>query len=73
MLSMVEKILSDIDERITVHDFRYVKGVTHTNLIFDIVLPFENKTPISEIKAQISEKIMDVNPSYNAIITVDRG
>jgi len=32
--------LKDIDEVITMHDFRMVQGPTHTNLIFDVVIPF---------------------------------
>jgi hypothetical protein len=38
---MTEEIVTNIDQRFTIHDFRIVKGDTHTNLIFDVVVPAE--------------------------------
>ena len=56
----------------SIHDFRMVRGVTHTNLIFDVVAPYECKLCDSELTAMISEKISALSRSYNAVITVDR-
>ena len=39
-----------------IHDFRFVAGATHTNLIFDVVVPFEVKMNETEVKAAVAEK-----------------
>ncbi len=67
------KACQEIDESITVHDFRAVIGTTHTNLIFDIVLPYESKlTPATAI-AIIEEKVARSKENTFCVITVDRG
>ncbi len=65
-----EEILA-ISPEISIHDFRAVWGVTHSNLIFDIVVPFEFKWNDEEIIETISNKISRINPNYYAVITVD--
>jgi len=62
-----------IDEKITLHDFRAVIGSTHTNVIFDIVLPFESKISESAIKDMIQANISDIRKDIFCVITVDRG
>ena len=62
-----------IDASITLHDFRAVIGSTHTNLIFDIVLPFESSLSPKEAKTQISRLISSENSNLFCVITVDRG
>ncbi len=61
-----------IDERLNIHDFRYVEGTTHSNLIFDVVAPFELKLSDNELKDKISSAISHVDPTYFVVITVDR-
>ncbi len=61
-----------IDGRLTIHDFRMVEGPTHTNLIFDVVAPFELKMTEEELKRSVSNEISRINPNYFAVITVDR-
>ena len=62
----------NIDERLTIHDFRFVEGTTHTNLIFDVVAPFELKTSNAELKLAVAEKIKEIDPTYFVVITIDR-
>ncbi len=64
--------LHEIDERIGMHDFRFVEGVTHSNLIFDVTVPFEIKTEDERIKEQISSKISELSPNYFTVVTIDR-
>lgn len=71
--AMVLGIIQEIDSTISIHDFRIVSGTTHTNLIFDVVLPFECKIKETEIVNIISEKIKKVREDYFTVITVDRG
>ena len=70
-----EKVLAlvrQIDERLDLHDFRFVEGVTHSNLIFDVNVPFEIKMSDDEVKRAISLKISELDPNYFAVMTVDR-
>lgn len=62
-----------VDEKITIHDFRAVIGNTHTNLIFDIVLPFESNLKPSEAKKHIEAAIQEIKSDTFCVITVDRG
>ena len=56
----------------SIHDFRIVKGVTHTNILFDVSIgndfPIGNEELLSEIKTEIKK----ISPLYNLILTVDR-
>lgn len=66
----VEKALIKINKGWSFHDFRIVKGPTHINLVFDVVVPFEEKWSENEIKAFIQEHI-DTDETIYLVITVD--
>ena len=73
MRKQVWEIINNVAPNVTMHDFRYVKGNTHTNLIFDIVIPFEEENP-EEIEPTISREIQaSLGENYFSVITVDRG
>ena len=57
----------------SVHDFRVVIGDTHTNLIFDIVVPFECKIPEGELCEKIEQAVSRARDDHYCVITVDRG
>lgn len=67
------KGVKKVDENISIHDFRVVTGVTHTNLIFDIVLPFESKLSAFDVKREIEREINGMRNDLFCVITVDRG
>ncbi len=69
---IVNKIVSEIDQSLSIHDFRMVAGPHHTNLIFDIVLPYSCKTDTSEIINKINEKLTVYDKTYYAVVTIDR-
>ncbi len=69
---MVKKELADIDADIAMHDFRIVKGPTHTNLIFDVVVPFNYKLSDNALIEIISYKIKSHGDEYFAVIEVDK-
>ena len=71
-LAIAKEAVAAVDVRIELHDFRIVPGLTHTNLIFDIAVPFEIKTQEHLLKDMIDAKIRAVDPSYFTVITVDR-
>lgn len=68
----VAKAVREIDERITIHDFRLVPGKTHTNYIFDAVLPAD--CPMSDEEAQelISKEVSQRFSNCHAIVNIDR-
>lgn len=68
----VVETVKKIDERLQIHDFRFVPGETHTNLIFDVAVPFEIKNSDEEIRCSIAAEISLLDPTYFTVITVDR-
>ena len=68
----VLKLVEEIDERIHIHDFRMVRGDTHTNLIFDVAVPFEVKMKDDEVADEINRRVSALDGNYFAVITVDR-
>ena len=54
-----------------IHDFRFVAGATHTNLIFDVVVPFEVKMSEAEVKAAVADKVKEIDPTYCVVLNVD--
>ena len=69
----VTDILASIDERISMHDFRVVFGPSHTNLIFDIVLPFDYPTSEEDVVADIDSRVKSkLGPTHFTVIQVDR-
>ncbi len=69
--SKVQEILHDIDPVIMFHDFRIVIGTTHTNVLFDVVVPIRYEYTDEEIKTLISTKVKEYDNSLNVVITVD--
>jgi len=60
------------DEHISFHDLRVVEGQTHTNVIFDIALPFESKIKDEEIVDYLYKEIKKINKKYFSVIKIDR-
>lgn len=56
-----------------IHDFRTVIGNTHTNMIFDVVLPFDHPLSEAELKEKISAAVQERRSNCYCVITVDRG
>ena len=65
-------IAEEFGDTLSIHDFRVVKGNTHTNVIFDIVVPFDSKLADSDIKNRINEHLSEMSTPHFAVITVDR-
>lgn len=73
MRSSVDKVLKSIDPRISIHDFRMVRGDTHTNLIFDMILPYDLDDQRQQIKRQLDAAINLGDTQYYTVITFDTG
>ncbi len=59
-------------EDVTVHDFRLVKGPTHTNLIFDVVLPYRLKLSDETVKNELRSYASAMEGTVFAVVTVER-
>ena len=64
--------LHELDKSLNRHDFRIVKGPTHTNIIFDILVPFKFQLSDAEISRFMEEKIHSISASYYAVINIDK-
>lgn len=69
----VADAVKNIHPNMNIHDFRFVSGETHSNLIFDVVAPFELKMTPDEIKRAVADEVSKIDPSYFVVITIDRG
>ena len=70
----VQEVLHQMDERLSLHDFRMVDGEKWINLIFDVVVPFsygENDRP--KLREAIEEEVRSLDERYHCVITVDSG
>lgn len=68
----VNGAIGAIDGSWRIHDFRCVVGPTHTNIIFDIEIPFEEKRTNKEIASLVESEVKGLDNTYFAVISVDR-
>ena len=67
----VAALVRTIDPRITIHDFRIVPGATHTNLIFDAVIPFDEQLTRPQVAAQICQLVQGLDGRYRAVVKIE--
>lgn len=68
----VAELVRTIDPRITIHDFRMVPGPSHTNVIFDAVVPFDEALPHDEVARRIRELVRGIEGGpYFAVVEVE--
>ena len=67
----LKRILSQIDPAITVHDFRTVRGDEHTNLVFDLVIPYGFHLEDEQIKVEIDHHFEKYPNKIYTVITFD--
>ncbi len=70
--ALVTGYLKEISGAVSMHDFRIVAGPTHTNLIFDVAVPYDFPLPDNELSEKIKARIRQDNPSYFAVIDIDK-
>lgn len=74
-INELRKITQDavarIDEQLSIHDFRVVEGPSHTNLIFDVLLPSDMKCSNREICQKIEDELSKIDERFFCVITVD--
>ncbi|MBQ4253828.1 MAG: cation transporter [Erysipelotrichaceae bacterium] len=68
---IVKSVLESISPDLSMHDFRVVEGTTHTNLIFDILLPYDLKYDRHQLKQMIDDSLQKIDPKLRTVITFD--
>lgn len=69
----VKGLVQQIDSQISIHDFRVVPGNTHTNLIFDVLVPYGYKMTDEEITGRIERDVKEkLGDEYFTVIKIDR-
>ncbi len=68
---MTAKIVKEISDEMSIHDFRVVDGSTHTNLIFDLIAPHKFHMSNNEIIHTIEEKLSKIDERYFVVITIE--
>ena len=67
----VAELARQVEPRMTVHDLRVVRGTTHTNLVFDAVLPLDAAITPAEAARRIREKVSELDGDNYAVVTVE--
>ncbi len=68
----ISELVRALDPTITIHDFRMVVGQTHTNLIFDMVVPFNFRLSDDDIKKEMARLVKIVSADYKTVINIDK-
>ena len=71
MRQRIAELVVQVDEQITIHDFRMVVGPTHTNVIFDAVLPFGNQKSNYQIEQEICALVRQMKGNFFAVVQVE--
>jgi hypothetical protein len=69
--NMISEILAEIDPELSFHDFRIVTGPTHTNLIFDLVIPHKYQKDTKNLKNAIDNKLKEKDDTLFTVISYD--
>lgn len=69
---LVINAINEIDPVISIHDFRMVTGPTHTNLIFDVVIPFSYKYTDDEVSVLVKKKVNSIDETWFAVIKIEK-
>ncbi len=67
----VTQMIGEISTEIGIHDFRVVRNISHTNILFDIDVPYDFRLRDRELLLLINDGITKLNDTYRARITID--
>lgn len=57
---------------VSIHDFRVVWGITHSNIVFDMAVPFSVKDSDSALESKIEKAVCALDATYRSVVTIDR-
>ena len=67
-----QNALANLDKELSLHDFRIVSGQTHTNMLFDVVIPYDSKLSLDDVKNAMEREFANDPVKYFFVIDVDR-
>lgn len=68
----VQSLVTALYPTVTIHDFRVIWGVTHSNIVFDAAVPFAVKDSDAVITQKVETEIQKLDPDYRTVVTIDR-
>ena len=68
----VQSLVTALYPTVTIHDFRVIWGVTHSNIVFDAAVPFSVKDSAAVITQKLEAEIQKLDPDYRTVVTIDR-
>lgn len=68
----VQSLVTALYPTVTIHDFRVIWGVTHSNIVFDAAVPFAVKDSDAVITQKLESEIQKLDPDYRTVVTIDR-
>lgn len=68
----VQSLVTALYPTVTIHDFRVIWGVTHSNIVFDVAVPFSVKDSDAVITQKLEAEIQKLDPEYRTVVTIDR-
>lgn len=68
----VQSLVTALYPTVTIHDFRVIWGVTHSNIVFDAAVPFAVKDSDVVITQKLGAEIQKLDPEYRTVVTIDR-
>lgn len=68
----VQSLVTALYPTVTIHDFRVIWGVTHSNIVFDAAVPFSVKNSDAVITQKLEAEIQKLDPDYRTVVTIDR-
>lgn len=68
----VQSLITALYPTVTIHDFRVIWGVTHSNIVFDAAVPFSVKDSDAVITQKLEAEIQKLDPDYRTVVTIDR-
>lgn len=68
----VQSLVTALYPTVTIHDFRVIWGVTHSNIVFDAAVPFAVKDSDAVITQKVEAEIQKLDPDYRTVVTIDR-
>ena len=71
MRSRITQIVHGMHDDMAIHDLRIVPGNTHTNVVFDCVVPYGCRIPHKMIRERICEELQADYPNYYCVITLE--
>lgn len=69
---VIEQEIGAVYPEVTLHDFRVVWGITHSNIVFDLAVPFSMQETDSEIMNRITALVTAIDETYRLVVRIDR-